>query len=191
MSSLIANQVKINMCFSFNYALLIVRTNLCATYNLYNNYNNNCSFVIFICLQPFCKPHLFIILLTRTTICYSAHNRFVSSTLIRQIFTAAIFKHAASHKADCITTDSLPTLSCLFICAHLQSAECSQSRRYGFSPSQKLYCDRLYMCLFILVCPSCLLLLVYLEVIRCIVSVYSCIVYTLFCCVCVIDLFHG
>ena len=40
---------------SLLYALFMSAT-VSYLYNLYNNnYNNNCSFVILICLQPFCK----------------------------------------------------------------------------------------------------------------------------------------
>ena len=41
---------------------------MCPCSNLYhifnNNYNNNYSFVILKCLQPFCKPHFLVILHT-------------------------------------------------------------------------------------------------------------------------------
>ena len=42
-----------------------------------NNYHNNYSLVILICLQPFCKPHLYFIL-----------------------HTSEMFKHATCHKTD-------------------------------------------------------------------------------------------
>ena len=38
MSTLIANKVKTNMCFSFNWTLLIVPTILCATVQIYTTY---------------------------------------------------------------------------------------------------------------------------------------------------------
>ena len=70
---------------------------MCHCSNLYyvydNNYNNNYSFVILICLQPFCRPHLYFIL-----------------------HTTQIFKHSTSHKADWITTDCcLLTLALLHV----------------------------------------------------------------------------
>ena len=40
--------------------------------------------------------------------------------------------------------------------------------KFAFLPSRELYRDRLYMCIFILVYPSCLLLLDYLKGVRCI-----------------------
>ena len=99
------------------------------------------------------------------------------------------------HKADWITTDSLLTLYCPCICTHIQPAECSQCRM--FSSSWQMYSDCLYICIRILVCASCLLLLVYLEGVRCIcwcVFVYrlhnaSCCV--CFRCVCDIYIFHA
>ena len=60
MSSLIVNKMKINMCLvsvklSSLYALFI-----CATASkLYNNYNNNCLFNIFLCLQTFYSLDLY------------------------------------------------------------------------------------------------------------------------------------
>ena len=68
MSLLIANQVKTNICFVPVKLFIVLTTNV----PLFNNY----SFVIFICLQPFCKPHLYFIL-----------------------HTTDMFKHATSHKA--------------------------------------------------------------------------------------------
>ena len=47
------------------------------------NCPNNYPFVILICLQPFCKPHLFAILLRRLF----AHNLFVSTTQRRYLYT--------------------------------------------------------------------------------------------------------
>ena len=70
MSSLIATIVNTNVCL-VSLKLFIVRTSflMCPYSNLYqacnNNYNNNYSFDILICLQPFGKPHLYDILLTR------------------------------------------------------------------------------------------------------------------------------
>ena len=51
---------------------------MCHCYN--NNYNNNYSFFILICLQPFRKPHLYFIL-----------------------HTTDMFNQTTSHKTDCIT----------------------------------------------------------------------------------------
>ena len=65
-------------------------------------YNNNCSFVILICLQPFCKPHLYIY-----------------KYIIRQILPTVILKHATAtlHKTDWITTD------CRLLCLALLYAQ--------------------------------------------------------------------
>ena len=41
-----------------------------------------------------------------------------------------------------------------------------------YSASRELYRDRLYVCILALVCPSCLLLLAYLDHVRCI---YKCV----------------
>ena len=76
---------------------------MCHCSNLYhvynNNYNNNYSFVIPICLQPVCKPHLYFIL-----------------------HTTEVFKQATSHMTDCITTD------CRLLClALLQSNKIIQT----------------------------------------------------------------
>ena len=96
-----------------------------------------------------------------TTICYSIHNR---NCLVHTQLYAML-------------TELL--LTCCLLCLPLQSAESSESRRFEFSPSRELYCDLLYTCILILVCPSCLLLLVYLKGVRVIVSVYLWIVHTL------------
>ena len=67
MSALIPNQVKTNMYFSLYETLFLVCTNLYVTvYHVYNNnYNNNYSSIIYLCLQPLCQPHLYVILLIR------------------------------------------------------------------------------------------------------------------------------
>ena len=108
---------------------------------LYNsNYNNNYSFVILICLQPFCKQlHLFI--------------RSVYQSL--QTTTFLLTSNVSSQKSDRITTDSLlPALSCFFICAYLQSDKYSRSRMFAFSLSRELYIDFIAFDVF---CPYCLL----------------------------------
>ena len=106
-----------------------------------------------------------------------------------------VTKHATSHKLIEILL-IVAALSWLFIYARLQSAERSQSRRFAFLSSREIFGDRLYMCMFILVFPSCLLLLGYLEGVRCICSsLYVYCVHTATRCVCfrrvcVIYLFH-
>ena len=148
------------MCL-ISIKLFIVRTILCATVQTYTTFTTITTRLLF----------------------YSAYNLFASNTysLFFSHNYSLFFSHpysldlhseelqtATSHKAEWILTNSLPDLSTSFICAHLQSAECSLSKRFAFLPSRELYSDSLYMCILILVCPSCLLLLVYLEGVRCI-----------------------
>ena len=52
---------------------------------------------------------------------------------------------ASSHKADWITTNSLPVLSCLLIVQHEESNESSWSRMFLFSTTQELYCTSSYL----------------------------------------------
>ena len=121
-------------------------------YNVYNNnYNNNCSFVIFICLQPFCKPHLYFIL-----------------------HTTEMFKHATSHKTDWITTDCCPLcLAPLYIHAfslqNVLQVEGIWSRLLEDSIVKACVYAFSY-CLFRMLVVGCLFG-------RC--SMYLCIVYTL------------
>ena len=83
MTSLIANQVKTNMYF-VQVKLFIDLPAYVPLFKLMprinNNYNNNYSFDILICSQPFCKSHLYFIL-----------------------HTTEIFKHETSHKTDRLT----------------------------------------------------------------------------------------
>ena len=51
---------------------------MCYCSNLYHIYNNNYSFVIPICLQPFLQAKIFRYS-SHTTIRYSAHNLFIST----------------------------------------------------------------------------------------------------------------
>ena len=69
MSSLIATKLKTNMgLVSIKMSLLSALSHmpmLKLLPRIQNNYNNKYSFDILICLQHFCKPHLFNILLTQ------------------------------------------------------------------------------------------------------------------------------
>ena len=85
----------------------------CRWSNLYhvytNSYNNKYSFVIPVCLQPFCKQYLF----AHTTIRYSAHTLCISTkTFLLYLYSGdlqitLIFfsRKISSHKTDWITTD--------------------------------------------------------------------------------------
>ena len=127
MSSLIAKQVKTNMCFV--------------------------SVSLFIVLSTVVRSHW-----TDTTII--ACSQFSTHTAV----------HATWLRNTRLTELSLSITRflLLFIYARLQSAERSQSKKFAFSPAWEFNNDRLYMCILIIVCPSCLLLLVYLEGVRCI-----------------------
>ena len=96
---------------------------------------------------------------SHTTIRYSDHNLFVSANL---------YSLEAKNFNPQLHTDWLPALSSSFICPHLHSTECSQNRRFAFLPFREFYLNSLCMCILILVCPSCLLLLIHLEDVRCI-----------------------
>ena len=149
---------------------------MCRCSNLYyvysNNYSNNYSFVIFICLQCFFKQNLFLILLTQLvtillTTFFIGANAYSIDLYSEELQPMT----ATSHKADWITNDSCFALPCPFIIQHEQSNELSWSRRFAFSPFRELYRDHLYICILTLVCPfflSSLLCLFYLDRVRCI-----------------------
>ena len=105
-----------------------------------------------------CSTQLFAILLTTETILFTSNftQRWLNSFWL------------------------LPAMSCLFICAHLQSTECCLSRRFAFSTSRELYRNNLCMCILILVCPffphACWCHLIW-KVFDVYVSVYLCIAY--------------
>ena len=96
MSSLIADKVKTNMCLVSIEFFIVLHYLMCLQHINNNNYINNYLFVILICLQPFYKPHLYVIQLTTFS---------VSTTLIRQIFTYAT---ETLHNSDGITIDCCP-----------------------------------------------------------------------------------
>ena len=145
-----------------SYYLMCHCLNLYHVYN--NNYNNNYSFVILICMQPSCKPHVHVILLP---------TLFVSPTLIRSSNTQLVFTQGW---LNCYWLSS--ALSCPFIYARLQSSERSQSRRFGFSPSLELYRDCLYMCILILVFPLMLVVIGLLVPCSTYFLVYTCVLCT-------------
>ena len=76
---------------------------------------------------------------------------------------------------------SLPTFSCLYICASNQSEEDSWSGTFGVTIFRKFYCDYIVVCILCTQCLlqhtclflflSYLLLLAYLEQVRCICCV--------------------
>ena len=144
MSSLIANKVKTNMLL-VSIKLFIVRTIFCAT--VFNLYNNKYLFDILLCLQIFQQP----------------------TTLVRQICIVEIFKQRqfSSHKTDCITTDlsSALTVNTISLSTVLE-VEGLCSRPFKDSIAATLLFVRSYTCLYIFL--SRLLLLVYLEQVRCI-----------------------
>ena len=137
------------MCLLLFPLLLCHCSNWYHVYN--NNYNNNNSFMVLICLQPLCKPHLYLIL--HTTEMFKR-----ATALFTRNFTQGWLK----------STDCSPLCLTFFIYAHLQSAERSQRRRFIISPSTELYRESLCVGILILVYIACLLLLLYLESVRCI-----------------------
>ena len=106
---------------------------MCHCSNLYhvynNNYNNNYSFVILICLQTFCKLNLFVILLTGL-FAILLTSFFVSSTLIRYIFTTKNCKSQLHTRL----TKLLLTAACFVLPFNL-----STSSVYRIFPKQKVH----------------------------------------------------
>ena len=99
-----------------------------------------------------------------TIIRYSAHNLYCKHYGYSLDFLNGDLQilNLSSHMAVATSV-----LSCLFICARLQSLERSQSRSFMISPSRELYSDSLCMCILILV-HLLFLLVVYLVIVRCI-----------------------
>ena len=134
----------------------------CSNLNHINNYNNDYSFIILTWFQSYCKPHLFVIL-----------------------FTGLFFTTAELVLFTCNFTQGwlnfywLPSaLFCSFIVQQDQSNERAWNRTLACSFLREVYYDCLHMCIFILVCPSCLLLMVYFE------GVFVCCAYITSCCFC-------
>ena len=97
---------------------------MCATVSdLYNVYNNNCSFLILLCLQPYCKRRSY----------RSSERGDLHTTTV--LFTC----NASSHKTDWITTDYC--LLCLFKCSRIQYDEGSWSRIFGVSSFWEFFCN--------------------------------------------------
>ena len=117
---------KKKICISFRLKLMSHCSN--SYHVFYNNYNNSYRYLI--CLQPFCKQHLFVILLTQ---------------LFANVLTTDIFKLwlLSLHKAHWITTDSWMLCPAL-LCAHVLKVE-----RSGFCSRE--YLLRLPCCL----CSTC------------------------------------
>ena len=88
MSSLIATEVKTNMCFSFNSTVFTIRTTYVPLMQAYNNnYNYNS--------------------LSDTTIRYSAYNLFVSADLYSLDSHSLRTRNLSSHNAVRITSQSI------------------------------------------------------------------------------------
>ena len=148
---------------------------MCHLYHVYNNsYNNNNSFVFLICLQPFCKPYLLVILLTRlfafllTTILY-ALLLFIKSSQRR--ISNRNFTQGWLSYYHCSRLCS--------ICAHFQPTECSQIRMLMISPSRESIataCVCTFSHLSVAFAYCCWFILKMFDVF---VSVYFCIVYSL------------
>ena len=135
-------------------------SNLDYIYEYNQNYNNNYSFVMLICLQTFWKQHLFVVFLTQLFARYlqrwsSNYDCFVHTKLHTKLTEFLLLSSA---------------LSCPFKFLHDQSNECS----WTFLPFWELYRDHIIiLCICIPVFPSCLLLLlVYSE------RVVSCVLWT-------------
>ena len=103
-----------------------------AQYLYNNNYNNNYSFVILICLQPFCQPHLFVRSSQRRILNRNFTQGWLNYYWLVACFVFAFFKRTSS------------------VCRML-------SRRFVFSPSRELYCNRLHMCILIRLCVLCII----------------------------------
>ena len=113
---------------------------MCHCSNLYHVYNNtyksNYSFFILICLQPFCKPHLYFILL-------HGYLLFCSQPFCKQ-YTYSLDLPSGDLQTHNFTQDwlnynwLLSALSGRFIYVCLQSAERSQSRGCIILPSIEL-----------------------------------------------------
>ena len=132
-----------------------------------NNYNNYYLLNILICLQYFCQPHWYVILLTRSFVIL--FTTFLQAlTVIHQIFTSVIFKHAT-----CLNTRLTElTLTVVYSVLPFYSPTRSVKRtflkkRFLCEHSRLLYCDRFYMFILIHIFSSCLLLMVYFKAVRC------------------------
>ena len=127
MSSLIANQIKTYMCLVLMKLCLLFALLMCHCSNLYMYTTiiitiTTCVTQLFvICLQPFCKSHLY---LHKTT----------------------MFKHATYFQTAWIITVSFDRFVQPFILPHLTN-ERSRNGRFLFAPSREVYRDRLYMCI--------------------------------------------
>ena len=120
---------------------------MCATvfnlYNVYyNNYNNNYLSHILLCLRT-CS-----LFLSHNYSLFCSQRRFSNhdcSFQKQRVFTQDWLNYKFSSSA----------LSYLFIVLHNNSKERSSSRTFVFSPSRKLYCDFIVVCIL---CTHCLLL---------------------------------
>ena len=130
---------------------------MCHCTNFYHVYNNN------FLLKTFLHA-TFVSYSSHTTTRYYSHNPF-----LKQYTYSSDLHNTQSQLHRLNNCWLLFALTCLFICIHLQSTECSQSIRYMISPSRDLYSDSLCISILIFVCLSrLLLLLIYLESVRCI-----------------------
>ena len=128
---------------SFLFSLLLI----CHCSNLYhvysNNYNNNYSFLIFICLESFATNICSLFYIQLRCLNMQLHTRLTELQLAVVCFV-------------------LP------FCRARSVTRIFFKLKFLFSPSRELYCDCLYMCILLQIFPSCLLLMVYLKVVRCI-----------------------
>ena len=117
---------------------------MCATvYNLYNVYNKNYLFVIFLCSHPLREQrHLFVRSVKRRSLNHEC------SLHTQRIFTQDWLSYSYPSSAS----------FWLFMGLHKQSDESSWIKIFVFSSSQELYCDFIVVCVF---CSHCLFLFSY------------------------------
>ena len=157
------------MCFSFNWTLFIVRTNLCATFQTYTTFITITMTInirsLFLSAYNLFASHTFSLFFSYD------YSLFCSQPFCKQC-TYSLDHHSGDLQKRIFTQDwlsfnwPLPALFGPFVYARLQSAERSQCKRFMISPSRELYRERLCICVLRLVWPACLLLLVYLKGVR-------------------------
>ena len=120
-------------------------------YHVYNNnYNNNNSFVVLICLQPFCKQYIYKL--------FFPHDY---SLFCPNLSVIADFYSLHHHSSDLPTRNKLTAVcSVQSFYSPIHLVEHSGNGSFLFLPSKEVYRVRLYMFILIHGFSSCLYLLV-------------------------------
>ena len=162
MSSLIANQVKPNKCL-VSVKLFIVRTILCATVQTYSTYTTITTPSLFISAYNVFVSYICLLFFSHNCSLLCSQPSFVSANLYSSDLYSEEVQTVTSHKADWITTDHCP-LCLALLYTHVFNLQTVVKVEDSLSRLLQKSC----MCILILDCLTCLLLLVYLEGVRCI-----------------------